>query len=85
MALETTESCPIKVTSDGVLKLLKELKNGKAPGPDMLRKEDLCSNLEISSKILSKIFQYSLDIGQLPDIWKVANVAPIHKKVIGKI
>jgi len=46
----------------------------------MLRKEDFCLNLEITSKILSKIFQYSLYIGQLPDIWKVANVVPIHKK-----
>jgi len=68
IALETTESCPIKVTSDGVLKLLKELKNGKASGPNMLRKEDICLNLEITSKIMSKIFQYSLDIRQLPDI-----------------
>jgi len=46
----------------------------------MLRKEDFCLNLEITSKILSKIFQYSLYIGQLPDIWKVANVVPIHIK-----
>ena len=60
--------------------MLKDLKSGKAPGPDQLKKEDLCLDLVVTSDILAHIFQYSLDIGQLPDIWKVANVVPIFKK-----
>lgn len=76
----SADKCPIQVTSDGVLKLLNTLKRGKAPGPDKFRKEDLCLEPEIISKILASIFQYSLNIGKLPDIWKVANVVPVHKK-----
>lgn len=74
------DKCPIQISNDGVLKLLKGLKRGKAPGPDNLRKEDLCLDPVVTSKILASIFQYSLDIGKLPDIWKVANVVPVHKK-----
>ena len=67
----------ITVTSEGVEKMLRGLKTGKAPGPDQLRKEDLVIDIELSAKILTVIFQYSLDIGQLPDAWKTANVVPI--------
>ena len=56
-----------------------DLKSGKAPGPDGLRKVDLCLAIEEVSSILTIIFQYSLDIGKLPTEWKRANVVPIYK------
>ena len=71
---------PIVVTPLGVEKLLRQLKTGRAPGPDQLRKEDLILDICLTSEILSVIFQYSLDIGELPKIWKLANVVPIFKK-----
>ena len=46
-------------------KLLRQLKTGKAVGPDQLRKEDLILDICLTSEILSVIFQYSLDIGKL--------------------
>ena len=52
------------------------------PNTFSVRKEGLCLNPEITSKVLASIiFQYSLNIGQLPEkIWKIANVVPVHKK-----
>ena len=51
------------------------------PNTFSVRKESLCLNPEITSKVLASIFQYSLNIGQLPEkIWKIANVVPVHKK-----
>ena len=56
-----------------------DLKSGKAPGSDGVRKVDLCLAIEEVSSILTIIFQYSLDIGKLPTEWKRANVVPIYK------
>jgi hypothetical protein len=72
-------SSDIVVEKEGVRKLLLDLKAGKAPGPDGIRKSDLCVAVSEISEILTNIFQYSLDIGLLPTIWKDANVAPIFK------
>ena len=72
-------SSTITVTKEGVKKLMCDLKSGKAPGPDGLRKVDLCLAIEEVSSILTIIFQYSLDIGKLPMEWKRANVVPIYK------
>lgn len=69
----------IKVTKEGVKKLLCDLKLGKAPGPDGLKKVDLCLAIDEVTSILTTIFQYSLDIGRLPMEWKRANVVPIFK------
>ena len=71
---------PIVVTPLGVAKLLRQLKTGKAPGPDQLRKEDLILDICLTSEILYVTFQSSLDIGELPNIWKLTNGVPIFKK-----
>ena len=46
----------MKIERDGVRALLLNLKSGKAPGPDGLRKVDLTLNLEIIPDILTEIF-----------------------------
>ena len=61
----------------GIAKLIHELKADKAPGPDSLKKRDLLLVPQITN-ILASIFQYSVDAGTLPLIWKQANVVPIH-------
>ena len=50
------------------------------PGSDQSGKEDLILDICLTSDILSVIFQYSLDVGELPNIWKLTNVVPIFKK-----
>jgi hypothetical protein len=77
-AEESTNS--LLISESGVLKLLRELKTGKAAGPDNIRKEDLHIDIHLVARILTNIFQFSTKIGKIPTIWKVANVVPIHKK-----
>ena len=70
----------IEVTTDGVIKLLNCLKSGKFPGPDALRKEDLTIDPIMTAKCLTAIFNASLKNSELPHEWKMAHVAPLHKK-----
>ena len=72
--------CPIRVSTEGVRKMIEGLKMGKAPGPDGLKKEDLMIDVGLVSSMLTLIFQYSLDTGSLPSAWKLAHVAPVFKK-----
>ena len=51
------------------------------PGPDgfVFRKANLTLEIDTLSDILTAIFQYSIDIVELPSQWKLANVVPIFK------
>ena len=55
---------------------LKSLKTGKAAGPDTINNRLL---IELAQP-LCDLFNFSLFSGKVPDIWKQANVTPIHKK-----
>ena len=70
----------ITVTRPGVLKLLSNLKEHKATGPDGIPSKLLktCAN-EICC-VLTLIFQTSLDQGTIPTDWKKANIVPVFKK-----
>jgi len=68
------------INSSGVAKLLNNHQKGKAPGPDGLSRQDLCIDVTPISQILRLIFQYSIYLGELPNIWKIDNVVPIFKK-----
>ncbi|MCP4460780.1 MAG: reverse transcriptase family protein, partial [Cytophagales bacterium] len=60
--------------------LLRNLDPNKAQGPDKINGKVLkkCSNsLAVP---LSLLFHMSYTTGQIPALWKVANVVPIHKK-----
>ena len=67
----------ITVSTEGVLKLLKELKINKASGPDEICPRMLRGTAE---EILRDIFQQSLDCGELPEDWLLANIAALFKK-----
>ena len=73
----------IEVGSEGISKLLKNLKTDKAAGPDQIKPlllEELHQQL---SPIIQVLFQLSLDSGTLPQDWVTANVSPCSKKVTG--
>jgi len=70
----------INVSVDGIIKLLNGLKNGKSPGPDGIRKEDLVINPIMTAKCLSSIFKASLHTSKLPPEWEMAHVTPLHKR-----
>ena len=64
----------------GIEKLLKNLNVKKAGGPDNIGCKILRELATELAPILTKIFQLSFDSGELPLIWKNANVAPVFKK-----
>ena len=70
----------IEITTEGVFKLVTALKNGKAPGPDEIRKEDLAIDPLMTARCLTYIFRASLTSSKLPREWKLAHVTPLHKR-----
>ena len=69
----------IQTNSYEVLKIIKSLKNGKAPGPDGITFTMLKHTAAQVAFPLALIFNISLTEGKIPDDWKRANVVPIHK------
>ena len=67
------------MTTEGLIKLINSLPNGKCPGPDGIRKPDLLVDVRMSALCLKHIFQASTDSGMLPTQWKPAFVTPVHK------
>ena len=66
---------PVKVYT-----VLKNLKINKSNGPDNISNKMLKETSEVIAKPLSDLFNQSMQSGVFPDIWKQANVTPIHKK-----
>ena len=69
----------ISITAKEVESVLKALQSGKASGPDVLTNRILKELAQPLSFPLSNIFNASLIKGQVPALWKYANVTPIHK------
>ena len=70
----------IEISINGILKLLYNLKPGKAAGPDKIRPLILKEQRVELAPIIKVIFERSLETGKLPTDWCKANVTPIYKK-----
>ena len=70
----------VTIRNDVILKLIRNLNPNKATGSDGISGQMLllCDDSVILP--LKIIFQNILDNSTYPDIWKLANVTPIHKK-----
>ena len=69
-----------RISVEGILKLLKNLKPGKAAGPDKLKPrllQELCNEI---APVLQIISERSFQTGKIPSDWSKALVAPINKK-----
>ena len=62
-----------------VLNAIKQLKNGKAPGPDKISTKLIKDAADFIWKPQTMVFNSSLKYGVFPDIWKLARVTPIFK------
>ena len=71
---------PIKISSQGIAKLLSDLQPHKAPGPDCIPNTVLKSCANNIAPALSLIYQRSLDTGTLPSDWLTANISAAFKK-----
>ena len=70
----------IELTIEEVQSTLKSLVTGKACGPDQINNRIL-KELSIElAPVLTDLFNTSLLHCTVPDIWKKANVSPVHKK-----
>ena len=70
----------IVVSKDGVIKLLKGLNLSKALGPDELHPrvpKELATEL---GPVFAHLFQQSIDTGEIPKEWSLANICPLFKK-----
>ena len=70
----------VPIRNDDILKLIRNLNPNKATGSDGISGQMLLLCDDSVVLPLKKIFQNILDNSVYPDIWKLANVTPIHKK-----
>ena len=70
----------IEITKDTVFKKLKKLKTNKSPGPDSIHPRVLHDIADSISVPLTLLFKSSLQLQELPEEWKQANVSVIFKK-----
>ena len=70
----------IKVSENGILKLLKDLTSHKAAGPDELKPFVLRELREVIAPMLVVIFQRSIETDRVPKYWNDANVCPLLKR-----
>ena len=68
------------IDSDNLIKIVKFLKRGKAPGPDNIHNEVL--RLGITTSLfhhLARLFTSSIQIGYIPTAWKLATLRMLLK------
>ena len=70
----------INVSEAGIIKLLKGLNPSKASGPDGINPRVLKELSTELGPLLTHLFQQSLDKGEIPKDWSMANICPLYKK-----
>ena len=80
MYIIETKLSPFNIQDDDIYKIIKTLDTDKARGHDevSIRMLKLCDKSTV--KPLSIIFNNSKRKNTFPNLWKKANVVPIHKK-----
>ena len=73
----------IAVSNEGVTKFLKGLNPSKALGPDELHPRILKELATELGPVFAHLFQKSLDTGEIPKEWSLANICPLYKKGAG--
>ncbi|CAL4084962.1 unnamed protein product [Meganyctiphanes norvegica] len=69
----------ITFTENYMLKAIEKLKENSGPGPDEIPAIFLTKTSEALIKSLMIILRKSIDRGEIPAIYKVAHITPIHK------
>ena len=75
----------IAVSKDGVIKLLKGLNPSKTLGPDELHPRVLKELATELCPIFAHLFQQSIDTGEIPKEWSLANICPFSRRAIGHL
>ena len=75
----------IVVSAAGVTKLLKGLNPSKALRPDELHPRVLKELASELGPVFAHLFQQSIDMGEIPKEWSLANICPLFKKGDGSL
>jgi hypothetical protein len=78
--LENSTNCAILFTNEKIKDLIRKLSNKKAPGPDGITNELLKSIPEHYFELIADIFQKHLEMGTIPEQWKLSRTVLLHKK-----
>ena len=70
----------ITISTNGIVKLLKDLNPHKAAGSDQIKPLVLQKLRDVIAPILQVIFQRPLNTGRVPKDWSTAFVCPLFKK-----
>ena len=70
----------IVISKEGVIKLLKGLNPSKDLGPDELHLRVLKELASEQGPVFAHLFQQSIDSGEIPKEWYLANICPLFKK-----
>jgi len=70
----------VDITEELVLSKLSGINVGKCQGPDEIHAKLLYELRQELAKPLARLFSLALQRGRVPQDWKDANVAPLHKK-----
>ena len=68
------------MVSIGVIKVLKGLNPSKTLGPNWLHPRVLKELANELGPVFAQIFQQSLDTGEIPKQWLLANICALFKK-----
>jgi len=77
---ENGKLCSFSMTPDMAKSKLQKLKMNKAPGVDLVGTRMLLELSEEISDTVAELFTKTLDSGDVPFDWKLANVTAIFKK-----
>ena len=75
----------IDVSKDGVITLLKGLNPSKALGPGELHPRVLKELATELDPVFAHLFQQSIDTGEIPKKWSLANICPFSRRVTGHL
>ena len=70
----------IVISKDGVIKLLKGLNPSEALGPGELHPRVLKELATELGPVFAHLFHQSMDTGEIPKEWSLANICPLFKK-----
>ena len=70
----------ITVSEEEVLDQIRILNGNKSYGPDGISPKFIKIAENSLVKPLTRLYNLSLSLGKVPNLWKQANVIPLHKK-----
>ena len=70
----------MSISREEIIAAIRSLEEGKAPGPDEVSTSFLLGCEQEMLIPLLIIFNKSYDEGQIPEMWRYANVIPVYKK-----